>query len=87
MSQPTISDLDVRLKESDDLLDCYEVSSWLTRGHCASVYVSRSDPRRMHASPFLVPSYMQGITTMLICEAVTAFRERQQATSAQAEAA
>lgn len=84
MSQPTISDLNVRHRDSEDLLECYEVSSWLTRGHCATVYVSRSDPRRIHVSPFLIPSYMQGITTPLICEAVQAFREQR---AKQAEAA
>lgn len=84
MSHPTISDLDVRHRDSEDLLECYEVSSGLTRGHCATVYVSRSDPRRIHVSPFLIPSYMQGITTTLICEAVQAFREQR---AKQAEAA
>lgn len=84
MSQPTISDLDVRHRDSDDLLDYYDVSSWRTRGHCAAVYVSRSDPRRITVSNYLTDRYMQGITFTLICEAVKAFREQR---AKQAEAA
>ena len=76
MTSPALDDLSVCGRGSDDCLDHYTVSSWLTRGRCAEVAVSRSDPTRFHIRPFLIPSYMQGITDGLIREAVLAFRAR-----------
>ena len=76
MTSPALDDLSVCGRGSDDCLDYYTVSSWLTRGRCAEVAVSRSDPTRFHIRPFLIPSYMQGITDGLIREAVLAFRAR-----------
>ena len=76
MTSPALDDLSVCGRGSDDCLDYYTVSSWLTRGRCAEVAVSRSDPTRFHIRPFLIPSYMQGITDGLIREAVLAFRAK-----------
>ena len=76
MTSPALDDLSVCGRGSDDCLDHYTVSSWLTRGRCAEVAVSRSDPARFHIRPFLIPSYMQGITDGLIRKAVLAFRAR-----------
>ncbi len=76
MTSPALDDLSVCGRGSDDCLDHYTVSSWLTRGRCAEVAVSRSDPTRFHIRPFLIPSYMQGITDGLIREAVLVFRAR-----------
>ncbi|MFA7531720.1 MAG: hypothetical protein WCY98_08570 [Castellaniella sp.] len=76
MTSPALDDLSVCGRGSDDCLDHYTVSSWLTRGRCAEVAVSRSDPTRFHIRPFLIPSYMQGITDGLIREAVLAFRAK-----------
>lgn len=76
MTSPALDDLSVCGSGSDDCLDHYTVSSWLTRGRCAEVAVSRSDPTRFHIRPFLIPSYMQGITDGLIREAVLAFRAK-----------
>ena len=73
MTSPALDDLSVCGRGSDDCLDHYTVSSWLTRGRCAEVAVSRSDPTRFHIRPFLIPSYMQGITDGLICEAIRSF--------------
>ena len=73
MTSPALDDLSVCGRGSDDCLDHYTVSSWLTRGRCAEVAVSRSDPTRFHIRPFLIPSYMQGITDGLIREAIRAF--------------
>lgn len=72
MTSPVLSDLSVSAGGSDQHLDYYTVSSWLTRGRCAEVAVSRSDPERVHVHPFLIPSYMQGITDGLIREAIRA---------------
>ena len=76
MTSPALDDLSVCGRGSDDCLDHYTVSSWLTRGRCAEVAVSRSDPTRFPIRPFLIPSYMQGITDGLIREAVLAFRAK-----------
>ena len=76
MTSPALDDLSVCGRGSDDCLDHYTVSSWLTRGRCAEVAVSRSDPTRFHIRPFLISSYMQGITDGLIREAVLAFRAK-----------
>lgn len=76
MTSPALDDLSVCGRGSDDCLDHYTVPSWLTRGRCAEVAVSRSDPTRFHIRPFLIPSYMQGITDGLIREAVLAFRAK-----------
>ena len=73
MTSPALDDLSVCGRGSDDCLDYYTVSSWLTRGRCAEVAVSRSDPTRLQIRPFLTHSYMQGITDGLIREAVQAF--------------
>ena len=73
MTSPALDDLSVCGRGSDDCLHYYTVSSWLTRGRCAEVAVSRSDPARFHIRPFLIPSYMQGITDGLIREAIRAF--------------
>ena len=72
MDRPTLDDLSVSADGSDKDLDHYTVSSWLTRGRCAEVAVSRNDPSRIHVRPFLIPSYMQGITESLIVAAVRA---------------
>ena len=66
-------DLSVYRRHKDDLLDHLEVWSYLTRGRCADVAVSLSDAGRMHIRPFLLQSYMQGITDAMIREAVSVF--------------
>ena len=73
MTSPDLSDLMVFADGSDQHLDYYTVFSGLTRGRCAEVAVSRSNPERFHVRPFLIPSYMQGITDGLIREAIRAF--------------
>lgn len=73
MTSPALSDLTVFADGSDQHLDYYTVFSGLTRGRCAEVAVSRSNPERFHVRPFLIPSYMQGITDGLICEAIRSF--------------
>lgn len=73
MTSPDLSDLTVFADGSDQHLDYYTVFSGLTRGRCAKVAVSRSNPERFHVRPFLIPSYMQGITDGLIREAIRAF--------------
>ena len=73
MTPPALSDLTVFADGSDQHLDYYTVFSGLTRGRCAEVAVSRSNPERFHVRPFLIPSYMQGITDGLICEAIRSF--------------
>ena len=73
MASPALTDLSVYSSSADAHLDYYEVHSWLTRGRCAEVAVSRADPERVHVRPFLIPSYMQGITSSLIVEAVKDF--------------
>ena len=52
MPSPVLSDLSVSAGGSDQHLDYYTVSSWLTRGRCAEVAVSRSDPERVHIRRF-----------------------------------
>ena len=73
MTSPDLSDLTVFADGSDQHLDYYTVFSGLTRGRCAEGAVSRSNPERFHVRPFLIPSYMQGITDGLICEAIRSF--------------
>ena len=73
MTSPDLSDLTIFADGSDQHLDYYTVFSGLTRGRCAEVAVSRSNPERFHVRPFLIPSYMQGITDGLICEAIRSF--------------
>lgn len=73
MTSPDLSDLTVFADGSDQHLDYYTVFSGLTRGRCAEVAVSRSNPECFHVLPFLIPSYMQGITDGLICEAIRSF--------------
>ena len=68
MPSPTLDDLTVRRCDPETL----EVASWLTRGRCATVFQFKST-RQLHVLPFLIPSYMQGITTALIFEAVNGF--------------
>ncbi|HYD61936.1 MAG TPA: hypothetical protein VEC35_16340 [Noviherbaspirillum sp.] len=72
MSAPTIDDLDVYRKDAEVL----EVQSWLTRGRCATVYMF-SFSAQPRVAPFLIPSYMQGITEPLILEAVKLFLEKE----------
>lgn len=73
MTSPDLSDLTVFADGSDQHLDYYTVFSGLTRGRCAEVAVSRSNPECFHVLPFLIPSYMQGITDGLIREAIRSF--------------
>ena len=73
MTSPDLSDLTIFADGSDQHLDYYTVFSGLTRGRCAEVAVSRSNPECFHVLPFLIPSYMQGITDGLIREAIRAF--------------
>ncbi len=70
---PSIKDLTVTRLDSETL----EVSSSLTRGRCATVYMFGFSNGRKTIVPFLIPSYMQGIGTTLISEAVDAFLERE----------
>lgn len=65
---PTIEDLTVSRRDAEIL----EVSSWLTRGRCATVY-KFSFSENLSVQPFLIPSYMQGISTGLILEAAKKF--------------
>ena len=76
---PVADDLSVYNDGSDQHADYYMVSSWLTRGRCAEVAVPRCDPARFHIKPFLIQSYMQGITESLIREVVQAFIQAQKA--------
>lgn len=75
MNTPTLKDLDVYYRHSDKHLDYYDVHSWLTRGRCATVTISRSDPSRTSVHPFLISKYMQGISDALVHEAVRNFIE------------
>lgn len=68
---PSIDDLLVIRINSETL----EVSSGLTRGRCATVYMFDFNKGRKTIVPFLIPSYMQGIGTTLISKAVDAFLE------------
>lgn len=76
MNSPALADLSVYRGGADAGLDYYEVHSWLTRGRCAEVAVSRCDAQRVHVRPFLIPSYMQGISHGLIVDAVKDFIEK-----------
>ena len=81
MSSPTLDDLSVfrdRSGSYSEHYDYYTVYSGLTRGRCAEVSASRSDPANISIRPFLIPSYMQGITNNLIREAVKAFIQAHQ---------
>lgn len=76
---PTIDDLTVcRKKMPYDTPEVFEVSSWLTRGYCATVSKSNVTGT-MTVRPFLIPSYMQGITDSLLRSAVTQFLMTEQA--------
>lgn len=75
----TLNDLTVYRRRADfDSPEVFEVSSWLTRGRCATVYKSKCT-NAMTIQPFLIPSYMQGITDALLREAVVAFLETEEA--------
>lgn len=81
MSSPALDDLSVyrdRPGLYSEHYDYYTVHSWLTRGRCAEVTVSRSNPESISVRPFLIPSYMQGITDSLIRQAVRVFIHSQQ---------
>ncbi|NKA72548.1 hypothetical protein BL241_03575 [Ralstonia solanacearum] len=75
MTTPTPDDLAVYRRDPQTL----EVFSHLTRGRCATVIFVKfsSHPSIL---PFLIPSYMQGITVDLIREAVQHFLQREAAT-------
>lgn len=71
---PAIDDLSVYRSHSQSGYegDFLTVYSHLTSGRCAEVCrFAGSD--NWHIRPFLIPSYMQGITTELIREAVEKF--------------
>ncbi len=72
-TMPSVTDLAVYRAGPDTL----SVSSHLTRGRCATVYMFGIVPGHRQIVPFLIPSYMQGITTALIDQAVTLFLERE----------
>lgn len=71
MTRPTLNDLSVEHVRSDEFGRIYEVRSWLTRGRCATVYVHAwaDGAESVSVAPFLIPSYMQGITDALILAA------------------
>ena len=70
---PSIDDLLVARKSAE----VFEVSSWITRGRCATVY-KFAFSKNFSVSPFLIKSYMGGITTELIVDAVEAFLAKEQ---------
>lgn len=72
MTSPTPGDLAVYRRDPQAL----EVFSHLTRGRCATVFFFKFSS---HPSivPFLIPSYMQGITVELILEAVQRYLQRE----------
>jgi hypothetical protein len=70
----SVSDLTVMRRDAEIL----EVSSSHTRGRCATVY-KFSFSENYSIQPFLIPSYMQGITTEMIRQAVHTFVEREMA--------
>lgn len=70
---PSIDDLLVARKSAE----VFEVSSWITRGRCATVY-KFAFGKKFSVSPFLIKSYMGGITTELIVDAVEAFLAKEQ---------
>ncbi len=78
MSKPKLKDLSV-YRTNDEV---FEVCSWLTRGRCATVY-KFAFSKHMTVREFLIPKYMQEITTGLILEAVDAFLENEKASAAQ----
>jgi len=69
---PTIDDLRVFRRDQE----VFEVYSGLTRGRCATVY-KFSFSKNYSIQPFLIPSYMQGITNSLILDAVIRFVENE----------
>jgi len=74
MYKPTIDDLFVYRRDAEILV----VSSWLTRGCCATVYkFDFSD--NYNIVPYLIPSYMQGISDELMGEAVRRFIAKERA--------
>lgn len=72
LAGPTLEDLTVSRRDGEVL----EVSSWLTRGRCATVY-KFSFSENYSVQPFLIGSYMQGITTGLILKAVKEFVQKE----------
>ncbi len=76
MATPTTADLAVYRRDHQTL----EVFSHLTRGRCSTVFFFFFE-FSSHPSivPFLIPSYMQGITTELIRDAVQQFLQREAA--------
>lgn len=74
MVTPTTGDLAINRMDHQTL----KVFSHLTRGRCATVYFFKFNS---HPSivPFLIPSYMQGITVELIRAAVQQFLQREAA--------
>lgn len=74
MATPTTDDLAVYRRDHRTL----EVFSHLTRGRCSTVFFFEFSS---HPSivPFLIPSYMQGITTELIREVGQQFLQREAA--------
>lgn len=80
MSSPTLDDLSVYREGSglySEHYDYYTVHSWLTRGRCAEVTVSRGNPENIAIRPFLMPNYMQAISIGLIRQAVESFIQSQ----------
>jgi hypothetical protein len=73
MPAPTLDDLTVSRRDAETL----KVSSWLTSGRCATVF-KFSFSSRYGVQPFLIPSYMQGITHALILAAVERFVAHEQ---------
>ena len=63
-----VTDLSVFRRDGETI----EVSSGRTRGRCATVYQFGSGGK-LHVVPFLIPSYMQGITAGEILAAAQAF--------------
>ena len=70
MSKPTANDLSVYRRDAE----VFEVHSWITRGRCATVY-KFAFSEHMSVQAFMIPRYMQGITTELVLEAVSRFLE------------
>ncbi|MCK4120418.1 hypothetical protein ACI2UK_24390 [Ralstonia nicotianae] len=79
MTKPTIEDLRVSRWDASTL----DVSSDLTGGVCATVFFADNPPRPLIV-PFLIPSYMQGITPELIGQAVQHFLQQEAAAASAA---
>jgi len=74
MTLRTVKDLHVYRQDSELLV----VSSWITNGRCAEVFIFPFSERpAIHQ--FLIPKYMGGITVSLIREAVDLFLESDKA--------